>query len=236
MITLNTHIKINKAISDNKPVDSIVNSLSPVEKLNFFKSVEKVYPLEDTLRPSESFYDEFKIYDNVMDLHFGQFIMLEQYITSTKVKYQSDKDYEIAKLLLRPSHHKEFDNENPEEEKDNAKKILESNVKDVYGSIYKYMAEREHTIFKQFSGVFYNRDDEEDDDEEESRDVSGEELFNTQWYWYSMVRMLAQEDIRKYPEIYMLKMNVVLPEMSYITQKNKLDRIRERRDRALQKL
>ena len=46
-----------------------------------------------------------------------------------------------------------------------------------------------------------------------------EELFHTQWYWYSMVRMLAQEDIRRHADIYILKMRVVLPEMSYITQK-----------------
>jgi hypothetical protein len=236
MITLNTHIKITKAITDDKPVDSVVKSLSPSEKLNFFRNVENVYPLEDTLRPSEEFYNDFKIYDNVMDLHFGQFIMLEQYITSGKIKYQSDKDYEIAKLLLRPAHHKEFDNENPREEQENSQKILESSVQDVYGSIYKYMEDREDTIFNQFSGVFYNRDNEDEEDEEENTEVNGEELFHTQWYWYSMVRMLAQEDIRRYPEIYMLKMNVILPEMSYISQKNKLDRIRERRDRALQKL
>lgn len=236
MISLDTHIKITKALADKESIDSVIRNLSPVEKLNFFKHMENVYPLEDSLRPSEGFYNEFKIYDNVMDLHFGQFIMLEQYITSTKIKYQSDKDYEIAKLLLRPIHHKEFDNENPQEENENSQKILESNVKEVYGSIYKYMADREHILFKQFSGVFYSRDDEDEEDEEESREVSGEELFHTQWYWYSMVRMLAQEDIRRHSEIYMLKMNVILPEMSYISQKNKLDRIRERRDRALQKL
>lgn len=236
MISLDTHIKITKALADNKEIEPIVKELSAVGQLKFFKSLKEVYPIEDTLRPSESFYDEFKVYDNVMDLHFGQFIMLEQYITSTKIKYQSDKDYEIAKLLLRPTHHKEFDNENPEDEKANAEKILESNVEEVYGCIYKYLADRERVLFKQFSGVFYSRNEEEEDDEEENTEVSGEELFHTQWYWYSMVRMLAQEDIRRHAEIYMLKMSVILPEMSYITQKNKLDRIRERRDRALHKL
>ena len=86
MISLDTHIKVTKALADGKEIEPIVKELSAVGQLKFFKSLKEVYPIEDTIRPSESFYDEFKVYDNVMDLHFGQFIMLEQYITSTKNK------------------------------------------------------------------------------------------------------------------------------------------------------
>jgi hypothetical protein len=51
-----------------------------------------------------------------------------------------------------------------------------------------------------------------------------------------MVRMLAKEDITRYDDIYMLKMSKVLPEMSYITQKEKIDRAEARRQESMNKL
>lgn len=46
MITLNTHIKITKDLADKNSIDSVIRNLSPIEKLNFFKHMENVYPLE----------------------------------------------------------------------------------------------------------------------------------------------------------------------------------------------
>ena len=92
-------------------------------------------------------------------------------------------------------------------------------------------------MFKNFAGVFYSIPDEDElDDPDSFSTPAPDELFNQQWYWYSMVRMLAQEDIRRYDEIYMLKMSVVLPEMSYLAQKNKIDSANARQQAALNKL
>ena len=100
-----------------------------------------------------------------------------------------------------------------------------------------FLDNRELVLFKQFSGVFYSTPDEDDlDDPDSFSTPTPDELFNQQWYWYSMVRMLAQEDIRRYDEIYMLRMNVVLPEMSYLAQKNKIEAANARQQAALNKL
>ena len=48
--------------------------------------------------------------------------------------------------------------------------------------------------------------------------------------------MLAKEDITRYEEIYMLRMNLVMPEMSYIAQKNKIDSANVRQEQMTRKL
>ena len=81
--------------------------------------------------------------------------------------------------------------------------------------------------------MFYEVEDEEDEDEVSTPIDSS---FNQQWYWYSIVRSLAQEDIRRYEEIYMLKMNTVLPEMSYLAQRNKVEGAKQRASAAINRL
>ena len=165
--------------------------------------------------------------------------MIEQIITG-KIKFDndSDMDLEIAKLLLRPLDHEIFDNEDIEVEKKNEKRILDSPVQDIYSLVTKYIKNREFLLFKQFSGVFYDAVEQEDTEDDDHVPVSpsADMVFNNQWYWYTIVRMLAQEDIRRYDEIYMLKMSVVLPEMSYLSQKNKIEGAQRRQDAALRSI
>ena len=61
-------------------------------------------------------------------------------------------------------------------------------------------------------------------------------LFNQQWYWYSIVRMLSGEDVHKYEQTYMLPMRTVLPEMSYLAQKSKIESANQRQQAAMRKL
>jgi hypothetical protein len=84
--------------------------------------------------------------------------------------------------------------------------------------------------------VFYATPDPDETNDDEFSTPSADEMFNQQWYWYSIVRMLAKEDIRIYDEVYMLKMNVVLPEMSYLAQKNKIEAAQQRQAAAMRRL
>lgn len=116
--------------------------------------------------------------------------------------------------------------------------ILSSPVQDIYDAINKYLDDRDYVLFKQFAGVFYEVKDEEEEEveEEQEEERTSENLFRQQWYWYSIVRSLAKEDITRYDEIYMLKMSTVLPEMSYLAQKDKIDGANRRKEQALNKL
>ena len=136
---------------------------------------------------------------------------------------------------MRPKHHEVFDNENIEDEEFNEKKILDTDVCQVYAVLQKFLDDREFVLFKQFKGVFYEVNEDEEYDEE-AGEKTGEALFQQQWYWYSMVRLLAKEDITKYEDIYMLNMSVVMPEMSYLAQKNKIESARQRQSQAMSKL
>jgi hypothetical protein len=98
------------------------------------------------------------------------------------------------------------------------------------------MNDRNKTLFKDFSGVFYDAMEEDDEEEEIVEEKTAEMLFNQQWYWYSMVRMLANEDITKYSDIYMLPMGIVLPEMSFLAQRSKIENARKRQEQAMRKL
>ena len=237
MITFKQHIELNKSVSLDKGIDGMFKNLDIQDRLSIIRGMEDVYPIGKDVKMEPSFANEFTLYDNVMDLHLGQFIMLEQIITGKeKFKFDVDNDLELAKLILRPKHHKEFDNENEKVEQENADAILSSDVRNVYSVIYKYMSDREHVLFKQFSGVFYNVEDYDEEEEEEKQELVGEDLFYNQWYWYNIVRTLAQEDIRRYAEIYMLKMSVVLPEMSFLAQRSKIEQAKVRKQEMATKL
>lgn len=237
MITFKTHIEISKNSDSESSVFNVIKNLDVGERVNLIRGMEKIYPLSVDLEPSSKYLEEFNVYTDVMELHLGQFIMLEQIITSNeKYKHKVDNDLDIAKLIIRPKEHKEFDNEDKDIEHKNLENILNSDVQDVYGCVNEYMKHREYVLFKQFSGVFYSVKDYDEEDEEEKEELVGEDLFQNQWYWYNIVRTLAQEDIRRYQDIYMLKMKVVLPEMSFLAQRNKIEQAKNRKRQMSNKL
>jgi len=232
MITLRQHIKLIQSVESGNNISDFMNGMKPVEALRFNKASNKTYPVQDNIKKPNT---EKKIHTTIESLVLGQFIMLEQIITRKTKLADHLIDLEIAKLLIRPSNHMLFDNENPEEEKANEQDILDMDVLEVYWVLDKFIKNRNKTLFEDFSGVFYDVSD--DDDEKQSEETKTSEiLFNQQWYWYSIVRMLGNEDITKYNEIYMLNMSIVLPEMSFIVQRNKIESAKEKQRQALQKL
>lgn len=222
----------------NEDLFSYIAGRDAAERVQLTRDMADTYPLEAMRTEDMKIFEDFNVVTNVMDLVLGQFIMLEQIITGkTKFKTEAENDLAIAKLIIRPKHHKEFDNSNEEVESDNELGILAYDVREVYTVVMRFLNNREQVLFRQFSGVFYETPDETDTEEEvDNVDATGEALFNQQWYWYSMVRKLAHEDITKYEQIYMLKMSVVMPEMSYLAQKNKIDTANQKKQELLNRL
>lgn len=235
MITLRKHIEMMEWIQSGKAPLEYINNMKPLDALDFSRESEETYPIKENLKqPSIS----KKYYTNVESLVLGQFIMLEQIITGKTKLADHLIDFEIAKLVIRPLSHEVFDNEDVTEERRNSEDILSMDVREVYWVLEKFIEARNKTLFTDFSGVFYDvSEDEEEAQEQESEEKkTSEMLFNQQWYWYSIVRMLANEDITKYSEIYMLPMSVVLPEMSYLAQKSKIESAKQRQQQAMRKL
>jgi len=237
MITFRQHLDISKYSNKDNGILEYISTLSPEDRVRTTRDIMTTYPINMKGSISEETKNKFNIYTDIMELVLGQFIMLEQIITG-KTKYATDaeNDLAIAQLILRPKHHSDFDNEKTEDEDVNNENILNAPVEDIYRILTKFLDNREFVLFKQFSGVFYEIPDEEEVEEEEKGTATAEQLFSQQWYWYSMVRMLAQEDITRYSEIYMLKMSTVMPEMSFIAQRSKIESARQRQGEAMRKL
>lgn len=237
MIDFKTHIELFNEANRENYSSPYLEKLNALERLDLTRDIQEVYPIKNTSRVTKYISDNFNVTKTVEEAVLGQFIMLEQIVTGkTRFKNEYDRDLAFAKLILRPKHHEVFDNENPEDEKLNEEMILSSPVQDVYSAINCYIDNREFVLFKQFAGVFYEVSDDDDDEEDEEESKTANALFNQQWYWYSIVRKLANEDITKYDKIYMLKMATVLPEMSYLTQKDKIESANQRMQQAANKL
>ena len=233
MISLRQHIDMMEHIqSGGSPVD-FVSNMKPIDSLNFIRSSDSTYPIKENIKRPNI---KKKIYTNIESLVLGQFIMLEQIITGKTKLPDHLVDLEIAKLIIRPTEHDVFDNENPVIEKQNEEYILDCNVLEVYWILERFIEARDKTLFKDFSGVFYDPKDEDEEEDEKEQEKTSDMLFGQQWYWYSIVRMLSGEDIHRYGETYMLPMSTVLPEMSFLAQRSKIEAANQRQQEALRKL
>lgn len=234
MITFAQHIKLMNYLSSGRTTEQFIRGLNDIEKINFIAYFDEVYPVQDNIVENKDLKKTKRIYLDVNDLVLGQFIMLEQIITGKTKLPDHLIDLEIAKLIIRPKEDEVFDNEDPVKESKNHNDVMNLDVRHVYYVLNTYIENRNKILFKDFAGVFYEPEDE--DEESDEQETTSDMLFNQQWYWYSIVRMLSGEDIHKYEQTYMLPMRTVLPEMSYLAQKNKIESANQRQQAAMRKL
>ncbi len=227
------HIGMMEHIQKGGSPEGYIKSMKPLEALDFTRNSDSTYPIKENLK-SPTFNKN--TYMTIESLVLGQFIMLEQIITGKTKLADHLVDLEIAKLIIRPKEHDVFDNEDPNAELKNAQDILDLDVLEVYWVLDHFIEARNKTLFKDFSGVFYDPKEGDDTEEEISEEKGSEIVFNQQWYWYSIVRTLSKEDIHRYADTYMLPMSVVLPEMSYLAQRSKIEAAENRKREAMGKL
>lgn len=236
MITFRQHIQMMSRVNNGGTAMQYADTLKPLDKLKFLKDSIDTYPIMENVKEPTTIESQKNVSRVIDDLILGQFIMLEQIITGKTKLHDHLVDLEIAKLIIRPKNHKEFDNENLEDEKSNQEDILSYDVREVYSVLDKFIEDRNKVLFEDFSGVFYEPRDEEDEEEYDEDNKTAEMVFSQQWYWYSIVRTLANEDITKYEQIYMLPMRTVLPEMSFLAQRNKIEQAEQRKSKAMRNL
>lgn len=230
MITLSQHINIQRIVESGGSLESMFSPLNEFESVLLAEDIEETYPLDkNLLKPT---FDK-RIYYSVEEMVFGQFIMVEQILTGKAGLNNFTSDLELAKLIIRPQSDGVFDNEDGHKEIANEEDILSYDVREIYYVLERFTKRRNKTMFQDYSGVFYDPKEETEDEASIPDDAPN---FHQQWYYYSLVRMLANEDITKYNEIYMLPMKEVLPEMSYLSQKRKIEAAEQRKQEALSKI
>lgn len=237
MMTLKQHMDVSEWMKDPAIFEAKTKSLSVIDRLRLFKSIQETYPLKAV--PYNKKELPFTVYDSVFDLVLGQFIMIEQIFTGKNPMPQYIADLNILCLILRPKSHLEFDNTDQHQEAENRRNIMSLPIETAMSILKDFVDDRNRILFNEFKGVFYDPDAEEEEEEEDAKkesDNNFEYKFREQWYWYNIVRKLSNEDVLKYDKVYMLKMETVLPELSFLIQKSKLDKAAEFRARAASKL
>ena len=229
-----THLKLLEAIEQER-YDEFFSEASVNERVEIIKAKEDVYPLPKTPDPERvrEMSKRYNLYTNILHMQLRQFIMLELHIRS-----KNSRDEVIASLVIRPKDEDAYDNEDAAREEQITKTLYSEHILDIHSVILSMMLNRDFILFTKFSGVMYNRvesEEEEEEQEEGESNTIGDEEFNSQWFWYRIVRDLAQGDIRRFNDIYDLRMSVVMVELAFLAQKSILENARMRADEARQK-
>ena len=98
--------------------------------------------------------------------------------------------------------------------------------------INEFMTNREFVLFTRFDGVIYSRIEKTEEEPEEEDEEDKQAEFEDNWFFYKIVRTLANEDITKFSDIYSLRMSEVLVELSYRAQLSILETAKARQEEA----
>ena len=204
-------LKLVEAIREDK-VDQFIKEIGADERVDVMRGVDEL--TDPTLRAvdASSLYERYNVFTDVLKMSLTQFILLEYAI---KADFDEAK---IASICIRPKDEVEFDNTDQEREEEHLTKLYEEDASVIQMVTKSLMHNREYVLFTKFDGVIYNKvepSEDEDEDEPEATDT-----FNERWFWYSIVRALAHEDLQKFDFVYSMKMSDVLVELAYRTQLN----------------
>jgi len=179
----------------------------------------------------------FNLVESINTMPFGQFIAGETALTSG---FDKHKALEILSLtVLRPIEDVEFDNTDRVKEARHVEDVMNTQAAEVLNEIEKYVGIRDTFVNNTYAGVFYQIQnevvEEEEDKSEYTADDTMEEQFSKQWYWYAIIRTLANEVMWDYERVMMTPMNIVAPELAYKRHRQIVEEIREKRRNILNK-
>jgi hypothetical protein len=204
-------LKLVEAIKSDS-LEKFLSDITPGEHVDVMRGIDTL--TDPTLRAvdASSLYERYNVFTDILKMSLTQFILLEYAI---KADFDEAK---IASICVRPKDELEFDNTDQEREEEHLTNLYEEDASVMQMITKSLMHNREYVLFTKFDGVIYNKiepSDDEEDDEPEAPDT-----FNERWFWYSIVRALANEDLQKFDFVYSMKMSDVLVELAYRTQLN----------------
>jgi hypothetical protein len=204
-------LKLVEAIK-SESLEKFLSDITPGEHVDVMRGIDTL--TDPTLRAVDAsfLYERYNVFTDILKMSLTQFILLEYAI---KADFDEAK---IASICVRPKDEIEFDNTDQEREEEHLTNLYEEDASVMQMITKSLMHNREYVLFTKFDGVIYNKiepSDDEEDDEPEAPDT-----FNERWFWYSIVRALANEDLQKFDFVYSMKMSDVLVELAYRTQLN----------------
>ena len=204
-------LKMVDALREDK-LEQFLKDISISERIDVMRAADRLN--EGSFRDvdASSMADRYNVFTDILKMSLTQFILLEYAIKG------GFAEAGIAQIVIRPKDELEFDNTDQDKEEALMSAIYEEDAMAVSHIIKSVMQNRDYVLFTKFEGVIYNKieisEDEEDEEPEEP------DTFNERWFWYSIVRALANEDLTKFQFVYDMKMSDVLVELAYRTQLN----------------
>lgn len=203
-------LKMTEAVREDR-LEQFLKDISISERIDVMRAADRLD--EGTFRAvdASSIAERYNVFTDILKMSLTQFILLEYAIKD------GFDEASIAKIIIRPKDEVEFDNTDQDKEEALISSIYEEDAMAVGYIIRSMMQNRDYVLFTKFEGVIYNKIEpiEGEDEEEESEEP---DTFNERWFWYSIVRALANEDLTKFQFVYDMKMSDVLVELAYRVQ------------------
>ena len=216
-------LKMSEALKRDQ-LEKFLNDISALEKLDVIRAADTLEDSRFKTIDASSIAERYNVYTDITKMSLTQFILLEY-----AIKADFD-EASVASIVIRPKEEKEFDNTDQDVEEKLVSEIFEEDALAVSHIISSMMKNREYVLFTKFEGVIYDKielDEDEDEDETDEPDT-----FTERWFWYSIVRSLANEDLTKFQFVYDMKMSDVLVEMAYRVQLAKRQEAERRAEEA----
>ena len=186
--------------------------------------------------PSDADLSErYNIITNIDEIPFGQFIACERAVSMGLPMQEALKI--LAQNVLRPKSDEEFDNTDPIKEQKHLDMLDEEAAADITSVLNKFSSLRKNYVHRTYNGVFYKEYQEPSEDEEEDdTPPTAEERYAKNWYWYVIMREIANQDIFRYEQVLMLPMSVITPELAYRRHTQRMEEIERKRNEQLNRI
>ena len=202
-------LKMSEALKRDQ-LEKFLNDISALEKLDVIRAADTFEDSRFKTIDASSIAERYNVYTDITKMSLTQFILLEYAI---KADFDEAR---IATIVIRPKDEPSFDNTDQEKEEDLVSLIFDEDALAVSHIILSMMKNRDYVLFTKFDGVIYDKIEPVEGEEEEEDEEP--DTFNERWFWYSIVRSLANEDLTKFEFVYDMKMSDVLVEMAYRVQ------------------
>lgn len=202
-------LKMVEALKEDR-LEQFLKDISISERLDVMRAADRLDDGTFRAVDASSMAERYNVYTDILKMSLTQFILLEY-----SIKDGFD-EASVAKIVIRPKDELEFDNTDQEKEEALMSEIYEEDAIAISHIIKSMMQNRDYTLFTKFDGVIYNKIEPVEGEEEEEPEEP--DTFNERWFWYSIVRALANEDLTKFQFVYDMKMSDVLVELAYRVQ------------------
>lgn len=219
-MTLRESIAFSEALKQER-LEEYFSELTAPQRLDLMRYTEVIAGDKIGSLEGVSMGERYNVYTDITKMSLSQFIYFEH-------EFGNELTEGFVSLFVRPKDEVSFDNTTDAEDK-HLQSLLEEDILEILQIFHALKMNREFVLFTKFNGVIYTRVEVEEGED----DDYAPNPFTQRWFWYSIVRKLANDDITRFDKIYELKMSDVLVDLAYQIQLAEVEENERRAQEAL---